>query len=105
MVEIHLYGKLRRYVEEYRPGEGTVVMLEPDPVDTVGSVLERTGVPVGDINHIFLNAKLLVSRTRMASLYGYQQASSDLSNWDLNIAVGDGDRIGLFGKDMAILGM
>lgn len=105
MVEIHVYGKLRRYVEEPRPGQGTVVMLEPGRADTVGSVLEQMGVPAGEVNHIFLNAKLLASRNRMAPYYGYVQSGADLSGWDLNVAVGDGDRLGLFGTDMAILGM
>jgi hypothetical protein len=105
MLEIHLYGKLRRYADEYRLAHNAVILLEPGPIDTVGSLLERMGVPVDEINHIFFNAKSLASRNRMASYYGYQQSGSDLSGWDLNVAVGDGDRIGLFGRDMAILGM
>lgn len=105
MVEVHLYGKLRRYTEEYRPLQDTVILLDPDTVDTLGLLLERTGIPVDEVNHIFLNAKLLATRNRMGSLYGYPQVGSDLSGWDLSVAVGDGDRIGLFGRDMAILGM
>jgi hypothetical protein len=105
MVEIHLYGKLRRFVGDHRPGQDTVVWLEPEPVTTIASLLEGMGVPIDEVNHIFYNAKLLASRNRMASFYGYRQTGSDLSGWDLNVAVRDGDRIGLFGKDMAILGM
>jgi hypothetical protein len=63
------------------------------------------GIPHEEINHIFFNAKLLASRTKMASFFGYQQAGSNLSDWNLNVRVGRGDRIGLFGRDMAILGM
>jgi hypothetical protein len=33
------------------------------------------------------------------------QAGSDLSDWDLNVPVDNGDRIGVFGRDMALLGM
>jgi hypothetical protein len=33
------------------------------------------------------------------------QSEPDPSDWDLQVAVGDGDRLGLFGRDMAILGM
>ena len=105
MVEIHLYGKLRRYAEDYRPGRDTVVLLEPGAVDSLGALLERLSVPADEINHIFVNAKLLATRNRMAPFYGYPQAGSDLSDWGLDAVVGDGDRIGLFGKDMAILGM
>jgi hypothetical protein len=62
-------------------------------------------IPVEEINHIFFNAKLLASRTRMASFFGYEQAGSSLSDWNLNVHVDKGDRIGLFGRDRAILGM
>ena len=105
MVEIHLYGKLRRYAEVNRLGRGTVIRMEPEPVDTVGSLLKQIGVPVDEVNHIFFNARLLASRNRIAPLYGYPQSGSNLSDWDLDIAVGDQDRIGLFGTDMSILGM
>jgi hypothetical protein len=105
MVEVHLYGKLRRYAEEYRPMQDTVILLESDDADTLGLVLERTGIPINEVNHVFFNAKLLATRNRMGSFYGYPQVGADLSGWDLDVAVGDGDRIGLFGKDMAILGM
>lgn len=73
--------------------------------DTLESVLAETGIPIEEINHIFVNAELLASRNRMAPFYGYPQSGSDLSKWDLTIPVEGGDRIGLFGKDMSILGM
>jgi hypothetical protein len=100
-----LYGKLRRYAEESRRGADTVILLESEPVDTIGSLLKGMGVPVDEVNHVFFNARLLASRNRVAPLYGYPQSRSDLSGWDLNVAVNDGDRIGVFGKDMAMLGM
>ena len=105
MVEIHLYGKLRRHAEHCRPVEDCVVMYADGAGDTLEAVLTEAGIPVDEINHIFVNAKLLASRNRMASFYGYPQSSSDLSKWDLSIPVQGGDRIGLFGKDMSILGM
>jgi hypothetical protein len=105
MVEIHLYGKLRRHAEHCRPIEDCVVMVVDGSGDTLESVLAEAGIPVDEINHIFVNAKLLASRNRMASFYGYLQSGSDLSEWDLTIPVEGGDRIGLFGHDMSILGM
>jgi hypothetical protein len=71
----------------------------------MGSFLERIGLPVEEIGHVFLNAKLFATRNHLVALYGYPQAGSALSDWDLKVAVGDGDRVGLFGKDMAVLGM
>jgi hypothetical protein len=105
MTEVHLYGKLRRYAQNSRTARNGVIVLEPDTRETVTSLLSRVEIPVEEINHIFFNGKLLVSRTKAASFLSFTQAGSDLSDWDLNVPVDDGDRIGLFGRDMALLGM
>jgi hypothetical protein len=105
MVEIHLYGKLRSYTRDPQKGRGAVAVPVRRPDETIASLLEDVGIPVDEVNHIFLNAKLLATRTSAAPYMGYQQARSDPSDWDLNVPVGDGDRLGLFGKDMPILGM
>ncbi len=105
MVEVHLYGKLRRYNGSTQAGHDSVLMHKPRPDETIASLLEREGIPVEEVNHIFVNAKLLSTRTAMGKYYGYQQVGDSLGDWDLGIPVGDGDRLGLFGKDMSILGM
>ncbi len=105
MVEIHLYGKLRQYNGGTKTGSDSVLMLEPGPDETIATLLAGEGIPVEEINHIFVNAKLLSTRTSMGRYYGYQQVGESLSQWDLSMPVGHGDRLGLFGKDMAILGM
>jgi hypothetical protein len=105
MIEIHLYGKLRGYAKSLQPAPHGVIMLEPRPDETIASLLAHMGIPREEINHIFFNAKLLATRNKMASFLGYQQVGSSLSDWDLNVRVDKGDRIGLFGTDMAILGM
>ena len=105
MVEIHVYGNLRRYVKDARTDHQSVIMLEPHPDETVASLLALARIPVDEINHIFFNAKLLASRSRVASFMGYLQSRSDVSDWDLQVPVENGDRIGLFGMDMPVLGM
>ena len=105
MVEIHVYGKLRRYAENGRTALDSVIVLEPETRETVTSLLSRMEIPIEEINHIFFNGRLLVSRTKAASFMGFRQAGSDLSDWDLDVPVDNGDRIGLFGRDMALLGM
>ena len=105
MVEIHLYGKLRRYNGNTKAGHDSVLMLDPRPGETIATLLAGEGIPVEEINHIFVNAKLLSTRTSMGKYYGYQQVGDDLTDWGLDMPVGEGDRLGLFGKDMAILGM
>ena len=104
-MEIHLYGKLRRYAKQARPGSDCTIVLEPGPGETIASLLAQMGIPVDEINHIFFNSKLLASRTQTATFMGYLQARSNLSDWNLNVPVNHGDRIGLFGTDMAVLGM
>ena len=104
-MEIHLYGKLRRYAKQARPSSDCTIVLEPGPGETITSLLAHMGIPVDEINHVFFNSKLLVSRTQTASFLGYLQARSSLFDWNLNVPVNSGDRIGLFGTDMAVLGM
>jgi hypothetical protein len=105
MVEFHVYGKLRRYTNNSRQDRRSVIMLEPSVDETIASLLAQVEIPAAEINHIFVNAELLASRTSMAPYLGYVQSRANLFDWDLSVPVNDGDRIGLFGKDMAMLGM
>ena len=105
MVEIHVYGKLRRYVTETRTDHQSVLVLEPHPDETIASLLALAGIPVDEINHVFFNAKLLASRSRVAPFMGYLQSRSNVLDWNLEVPVENGDRIGLFGTDMPVLGM
>ena len=100
MVEIRLYGKLRRYAKE---SPDSIIRLSPEPEEQLGSLLNRLNIPLDDIFSIFYNSKLLAARSRMASWIGYQQVRSNPFDWDLNIAVHSSDRIGIFGRDMAAL--
>ncbi len=105
MVEVHLYGKLRHYSNGSQPDNRGVIMWEPRPEETIASLLAHAEIPVDEINHIFFNSKLLASRAKMASFMGFRQSNSDLSDWNLDVPIDNGDRIGLFGRDMALLGM
>ena len=105
MIELHLYGRLRRYVKDYRPMEGVVVRHEIGAGETLASLLDEAGIPYDEIGHIFVNAKLLATRTPSAPFFGYPQEREDLFDWDLGVPLTNGDRIGLFGTDMSLLGM
>lgn len=105
MVEIHLYGKLRGYAGGARPGQECVLKLAPRPGETLASLLQQAGIPAGEVNHIFLNAKLLASRSMAAPLYGFPQSQPTTDDWELATPLRDGDRVGLFGRDMAMLSM
>ena len=103
MVEIHLFGKLRRYAKDPNAAKDYVLKMSPAADETVESILARAGISAEDIHSIFLNRKLLAARSRMASWTGHRQIRSDPFNWDLRVPVKSGDRIGLFGSDMAAL--
>ena len=102
-VSIHLYGKLRRFAKESEASHGSVLKFAPQPGETLEQLLARVGVPLDEIYNIFFNAKLLATRSAMAYWMRYQQVHENPLEWKLDIAVKDGDRIGLFGRDMAAL--
>ncbi len=103
MIEIHLYGKLRKVLGDDNPSESNVLRLSPEPGETIASVFERAGISAEDVYSLFLNARLLAARSNMVRWLGYQQAGADPLSWDLNVPVSPGDRIGVFGRDMAAL--
>jgi hypothetical protein len=50
LVEIHIYGKLRRYAGDPQRGSDQVVRLEPRPVETLASLLAAVAIPVEEIH-------------------------------------------------------
>jgi hypothetical protein len=103
MVDSRLFGKLHRFVKEPEAGHDNLMRVAPQPEETLEQLLARIGIPLDEIYTIFLNSKLLASRSLMAYRMGYQQVNEDPLDWNLEVAVKAGDRIGLFGRDMAAL--
>jgi len=105
MIEVHLHGRLRRLASDPRGDREVVVHLDARPGETVGSVLERLGVRTEEIAHIFLNGALLTTCNSMAPWLRYQRVREDVPTCEPNLdtPVQDGDRLGLFGRDMAML--
>ena len=102
-VDIRLYGKLRRFVKESEADHDNLMRIALQPEETLKQLLARIGIPVDEIYSLFLNSRLLASRSLMAYRMGFQQVNEDPLDWNLEIVVGTGDRIGLFGRDMAAL--
>ncbi len=103
MIEIRLYGKLRRQSTIGEMQETGILHLPPDAGETLRSLLGRIGVTAEDAHSIFLNAKLLAARSNMARWLGYQGATDNPLDWNLDIPLNSGDRVGIFGRDMAAL--
>jgi hypothetical protein len=103
MISIHLYGKLRQYASDNSPSGESVLRLEAVKNETLALLLKRAGIDIEEIYTIFLNARLLTTHNSMARWLEYPQVCQDCHDWDLSIIIKDGDRIGLFGRDMAAL--
>ncbi len=82
MIEIHLYGKLRRFAADQSPDGISKVHAEVHAGDTIQSVLERLGVPIAEVGrNVFLN---------------WQYSA-------LSRRVKPGDRLAVFPDDMQLL--
>jgi hypothetical protein len=102
-VEIHLYGKLRQYAPDPRADRENVVRVTLNTGDTVRNALEHAGIAEEEICHIFLNGALFSTHNTMAPWLGYRQAQSNVHNLETDVVLKPGDRLGLFGHDMAAL--
>ena len=103
IVSIHLYGKLRRFAQESKTVHGNVIEVAPKSDETLEQLLARIAIPLDEIYNLFYNSRLLATRSAMAHWIGYQQVHANPLEWRLDITVNAGDRIGLFGRDMAAL--
>jgi hypothetical protein len=105
MIELYLYGDLRRYVQGKTTGDQSAVQLSVGDGDTVGSVLREVGIDPSEVGQIFLNGKLLDTRCSMAPWLGYQSAMDRVSIGGsyLDAPVRSGDRLGVFPRKMALL--
>jgi len=82
MIEVHLYGKLRRFTDNLDPARESIVKVKIKKDDTIGDVARRIGIPDKDLGpNIFLNGE-------------YSALSRKVNN---------GDRLGLFPDDMVLL--
>jgi len=81
-LEIHLYGRLRRFTENLDPRKQSVLIVSVVPGETIRMILERSGMSVEEVGtNIFLNG--------------------EYSNIDR--AVEKGGRLGVFPNDMNLL--
>jgi len=103
MVEIHLYGKLRRHKKETTGIGDNRMTMSSESDETLATLLARAGIPSEEVYSIFLNHKLLFTRSNQARWSGHQRARQDPFDRDLEVPIRSGDRIGVFGRDMALL--
>jgi len=82
MLEVHLYGKLRRFTDNQDPSRDSIIKVPVEDGDSIESIVLRIGIPLEELgNNIFLNGE-------------YSALSRKVS---------DGDRLGIFPDDMQLL--
>lgn len=82
MVEVHLYGKLRRFSNNQDPTHHSIVHIQAREADTINDILKRIGIPRDEVgNNIFLNGRY--------------------SNFERKVK--NGDRLGVFPDNMAMV--
>ena len=82
MIEVHLYGKLRRFSENQDGSSASIASVEWQADDTVRTIVDRLGIPRDELgSNKFLNGRYAT----------------------LESPVQEGDRLGLFPDDMQLL--
>jgi molybdopterin converting factor small subunit len=82
MIEVHLYGKLRRFAQEQDVTGDSLVHVSVHQGDTIGDIIARIGIPRESLgSNIFLNGEYSALERR----------------------VKPGDRLGVFPDDMQLL--
>jgi molybdopterin converting factor small subunit len=82
LIEIHLYGKLRRFASQKEPTQDSIILYDSMNDDTIGSLITRLGIPLDELGtNIFLNGELS----------------------GLGRRIHEGDRLGIFPDDMQLL--
>jgi molybdopterin converting factor small subunit len=82
MIEVHLYGKLRRFTGNQDASSASIARVGWESKDTVGSIVDRLGIPHDELgSNKFLNGRYAT----------------------LESPVQDSDRLGLFPDDMQLL--
>lgn len=103
LIAVHVYGRLARRLSEEAARHKRVLHVEPRSGETLTTLAQRLNIAREDLYTVFLNGSLLVTRNGMAPWLRYPQAQDDVWNWDGDVELHPGDRVGLFGEDMALL--
>ncbi len=82
MIDVHLYGKLRRFTDNQDPTHDSIIYIPVEEMDTIENIIRYIGIPLEVLgSNIFLNGEYST----------------------LGRTVRDGDRLGIFPNDMQLL--
>jgi hypothetical protein len=102
VVEVRLFGDLRRYVKGSRPATDTVLHLPMGEANTVGQVFARVGIDPAEVGNVFINGRLLPRSTYPITL-GYRLVTEGPLTPEryLGTPIRTGDRVGIFPRNMS----
>ena len=82
MIEVHLYGKLRRFTDNLDPSQDSIIYVPVKNGDSIERIVRHIGIPFAELgSNIFLNGEYSA----------------------LSRKVHDGDRLGIFPDNMQLL--
>jgi len=82
MIEVRLYGKLRRFTDNLDPSRDSIIHIVNENGDSIADIIRRIGIPDNEVGpNIFLNGE-------------YSPQSRKVHN---------GDRLGMFPDDMPMI--
>lgn len=101
MIEVRLFGDLRRYAGDSVLPSGVAVHLSADGGRTVAQVLTQLGIEPHEVGNIFINGRLL-PRSAYPVTLGYPLAVPVPLSPEgfLSAPVRSGDRLGIFPTNM-----
>jgi hypothetical protein len=104
LIEVRLFGDLRRYAGNAAAASGTVLHLAAGEGETVGHVLAELGIKLEEVSNVFLNGRLLPRSTYPITL-GYPLAAQAPLSPEryLSVPVHSGDRLGIFPHNMGVV--
>jgi len=102
LIEVRLFGDLRRYAPDPAAASGVAVHLPAGGDETVGQVLAQVGIEPEEIGNVFVNGRLLPRSVYPITL-GYQLAADGPLSQEgfLSAPVQPGDRVGIFPRKMS----
>jgi hypothetical protein len=102
MIEVRLFGNLRRYAADSASAPVAVMQLPLSNSKTLGQVLAQLGIDANELGNIFLNGRML-PRSAYAVYMGYQMTSGTPLNLKgcLDTSLQAGDRLGIFPRIMS----
>ena len=82
MIEVYLYGKLRRFTDNPDPSRDSITCVATEKGDSIADIIRRIGISDDEVGpNIFLNGR-------------YSPQSEKVK---------DGDRLGIFPDDMPMI--